>query len=190
MQLAIVAMISKATLSHVTATFREERRYFVLGRELASIGFGQAVFNVLHLPRLHLQIFPQSLDRQETFCSTGRFRQRVDLGRHIKRNASIDGLLCQRCGHDSWPYGRGLQKVFYTCSVRITTAKSNERSTTGRETHPRWIVVPANAGIRAQNRLQALKPAAPFAPARQRSDKNCQSEKVLVGICEHHEPTF
>ena len=170
-------MFSKATLSHLTAKFREKRRYFVLGRELASIGFGQGVFNVPHLPRLHLQIFPQSLDRQETFCSTGRFRQRVDLGRYIKRNASIDGLLCQRCGHDSWSYGRGLQKVFYTCSARITTAKSNERSTTERATHPRWIVIPVNAGIRAQNRLQALILAAEFAAARQRSDKNCQSKK-------------
>ena len=93
MQLAIVAMISKATLSHVTAIFREEHRYFVLGRKLAVIGLGQAVVNVLHVPRLHLQIFPQSLDRQETFCSTGRFRQRVDLGRYIKRKANIERLL-------------------------------------------------------------------------------------------------
>ena len=86
-------MFSKATLGHLTAKFREKRRYFVLGRELASIGFGQGVFNVPHLPRLHLQIFPQSLDRQETFCSTGRFRQRVDLGRYIKRKANIERLL-------------------------------------------------------------------------------------------------
>ena len=115
-------MFSKATLSHLTAIFREERRYFVLGRELASIGFGQAVFNVLHLPRLHLQIFPQSLDRQETFCSTGRFRQRFELGRDIKRKANIERLLSERYEHDSWPHGRGLQKVFYTYSVRISTA--------------------------------------------------------------------
>ena len=52
------------------------------------------------------------------------------------------------------------------------------------------VVIPANAGIRAQNRLQALILAAEFAAARQRSDKNCQSEKVLVGICEHHERIF
>ena len=100
-------MFSKATLSHLTAIFREERRYFVLGRELASIGFGQAVFNVPHLARLHLQILPQSFDRQKTFCSTGRFRQRFELGRYSKRRANIERLLSERCGH-------GLMDAVYT----------------------------------------------------------------------------
>ena len=86
-------MFSKVTFSHLTAIFREEHRYFVLGRKLAVIGLGQAVFNVLHLPRLHLQIVSQSFDHQETFCSTGRFRPRFELGRDIKRKANIERLL-------------------------------------------------------------------------------------------------
>ena len=121
---------------------------------------------------------------KKLFCSTGSFRQRYKLGRYVKRKANIERLLSERCGHDSWPHGRGLQKVFYTFSLRTTTAKSNERSTTGRETHSRWIDIPANAGIRTKHRLQALKPAAQFAAARQRSDKNCQSKKARSGACE------
>ena len=67
MQLAIAAMFSKATLSYLTALFREDRRCFDLGRELASIGFGQPVFNVLHLPRLHMQIFRKALTVKKLF---------------------------------------------------------------------------------------------------------------------------
>ena len=52
------------------------------------------------------------------------------------------------------------------------------------------LVIPANAESRARNRLQVLILAAEFAAARQRSDKNCQPEKLLVVICEHHKLAF
>ena len=113
MQLAIVAMISKATLSHVTAIFREERRYFVLGRELASIGFGYAAFNVPHLPRLPLQILPQSFDRQKKlFVRPVAFVSASSSVAIANGGRTLSGFSVSAAGMGSWTrFTQGVLRI-------------------------------------------------------------------------------